>query len=252
MARDDESHDHGLRTIAAVLLLSGGAGYCLWQLFATRPQVPSPETVWFGATSGMLVVATLGLALGRWWGRWLGLAAGVAATSLAACVAVVWIGNRHVSSGNFAFFGVAPVLACLAGRRMFAAFDAPAGWRDDGATRLLRWTVITNIASLSSLIFANVAFATSTELPAGVLGAASLALLLGVVLLARRKTAGLFLMLAACAGISVAVVTVVRAAGPPPWILLVVLGPGLLTGLASIGYYARPMWRFLGRSAAGG
>ena len=228
-----------VRTAIAILTLCGtAAAVAILECSSTS----RPNWLAVVIVAALLVVPAGGLALRRWWGRWLGLAAGVTGTLYAVLLSI-----RHSDGAMMAFAIPGPLLlASLTGRAMFDRFDRPAGISDDYRTRVVRWAVITNVASLVTLTL--LSYATyqmrgfyervSNDL---VIFATAPVVIVGVLLLARGKTAGL---IAAVAGIVTQVLMLLtwhqgRAT------LFVLLGPGLLLAGASVIVYAAPIWRFL-------
>jgi hypothetical protein len=146
-----------------------------------------------------------------------------------------------------AFLGPAglTLLGCLAGRVMFDRFDRPAGRPDDARSRLVRWAVITNLASLATLVIVSHQFIDARfHEPAAPAAIASTALVCaGILLLARGKTAGL--LLAMFADTAQALTVIVAPLGFPRDILGMLLLPGFVLALAVFFAYAGPAWRFL-------
>jgi hypothetical protein len=229
-----------IRTLIAILTLCATATTVAILEYSSTSR---PDQLAVLTFAGLLGLAAGGLALRRWWGRWLGLAAGVTGT-LYGGLAVASASLHH----DYTFMLLAVpgplLLACLSGRAMFERFDQPAGRTNDWRARLVRWAVITNLASLVTLgLIAYAAYdmrgfsdrVPNFPLMFGTVGV----VIVGVLLLARGKTAGL---LAAVLGIVAQVLmlfTLRRPAG------LLLLGPGLTLAAASVVAYAAPMWRFL-------
>jgi hypothetical protein len=248
----DERKPGGARVAAAILLMCGVVGLAVhngFEGFANR------GSRWhFGTdelallmTAATLVIASAGLAAGGWWGRWMGLAAGVTGTLLGICMVTVALNGQAVPAELKVIGLVGPaLLVCLSGRRMFDRFDGRAGKPNDGRARLVRWAVITNGASLAALMLLSYAM-----LELGVMGSRSLSsrlallstvlVLSGVLLLARGKTAGLFVgAVAVLAQVLLAVSLEHRAA----YTMLLLLLPGLTFAAAVLVAYAGPLWRF--------
>jgi hypothetical protein len=246
------------RTRVAVALLAGLAGFSVWEL-ARQGSLHRIDsfTVWAGLVAVVLAAAAVGLAGGRWWARWLGLAVGVActlyATGYVAISVLEW--RHHIDTEALPFLLGPVLLMCLSGRTMFDRFDARAGWADDRRARLVRWTAITNIASLGSLMIVNLVFIydnVSPSVPSGtnwISLAATTVLLGGVALLAAKKTAGVLAM-----GLGLVLMTVLfgafcRIGGlnetAVTGFLVGLFLPGFATALAMFVVYARPMWRYL-------
>ena len=245
-----------MRSLGACLLLAGLVAYAGYELCRHGSLRRADSfTMWAGTLLLILVIATIGVATERWWARWLGLAAGLTCTMYAGIfTAVVVFGGDRFESEALPFFTGPLLLACLAGRTMFDRFDARAGWSDDRRTRLVRWTAVANLASLASLLIVNLVLLTerSHSVPAAAVWlsvAATLMLLCGVALLARKKTAGVLAM-AALVGLQVALLAVFCQTGGTSdlgetGVLLGLFLPGFVTALATFVVYARPMWRFL-------
>jgi hypothetical protein len=237
-----------IRTLVAIATLCGLAGIAVTA--AVRGDATYAAML---PVAAPLATAALGLAMRQWWGRWLGLAVGVTGALYGLAVLVTMIGRHETYTDPAAsVLAAGPLLlACLTGRTMFERFDRPAGRPDHGRARLVRWAVITNIASLGTLVLASYVIYDMRsihdvrDLPS--LGAALVAVtfvVTGVLLLARGKTAGL---LASLAGIAAQAVMLLRVGGHDGTLFLALLLPGLVLAAASVVAYAAPIWRFLRR-----
>jgi hypothetical protein len=244
-----------LRKAVAVLLMAGSA-VGLSALFLWR----GPAL----ASSGLLVVAaalvmgTVGLARGAWWGRMVPIA-----WSTSVAVLSVLALTRNVSGFEGLVAGAILLRVCVAGKAMFARHEGqappPLDWTRPGM-HLVRAAVTANLAAfLGGVTYALAMFYDPTEtitccggapcphrqfptVPFGVCLAMSALMLVGVVLLARQRTAGL--LPAAVSAVVIPVVLIanhhVLGAG---WTLI--FGPAIVCGWLALGRFLPAMVRFL-------
>jgi hypothetical protein len=246
-----------LRKAAAVLLMAGSAVGLLVLFLWRGPAL---------ASSGLLVVAaalvlgTVGLARGAWWGRMVP----IAWSTSVAVLSVVAL-TRNVSGFDGLLAGAILLRVCVAGNAMFARHEgqAPPGldWTRPGM-RLVRAAVTANLgAFLGGVTYSLAMFDEPVPratccwgpcphyhfptVPFCVCLAMSALMLVGVVLLARQRTAGLL-----PAAVSAVVVPVVLIANHHvlggEWALI--FGPGIVCGWLALGRFLPAMARFLRRS----
>lgn len=237
----------------AVLVLGALSALALRASLADPPFTGDAMANWRAVMLLAMGAGVVGLALGREWGRWLGLATGVAATQYLAMwlVADGWrtcwdFGLRW--QDELAFLAGPILLSCLVGRSMDVLFAAPAS-RDARGARLAWWASIANVGTLATFLFATLHAIREVPLEAwpltALLAASTVLLVPGVVLLAQGRTAGLLLVALAGLvqiGTTAAAVSFIGVRGLA---MVAVFLPGLATGFAALGVYARPMWRFL-------
>jgi hypothetical protein len=240
------------RLVLAIAVLGVLAGLLIENVLGMR-FARNPISQWSLPIALVLVGTILGLVARSGWARWVGLAAGVTTTIIAGFL-LLFTNVPSLNQPRMLAFFLGPVLLLsLSGRRMFAAFEGKDGSADDARRKVVRWAVVTNIASLAALLFENILFVRELAKPAFtgsvVLSVSAMAaLLLGVVLLARGKTAGLLVLAGGCVALVTSLFQV-PAMGPdtnPALIMLVAsVAPGLIFGLLAAAIYARPIWRFL-------
>jgi hypothetical protein len=114
--------------------------------------------------------------------------------------------------------------------------------------RWLGWTVIGNLASVLTLLLFVVAYRFRFAWHMALLGAVMAGLIAGVVLLARRLTAGLLLVWLCCIAIipigAMFFMSEATSAGEA-LLFAAALLPGALTGWATVFVFGRPLIRFL-------
>ena len=240
------------RLVTAIAVLGVMAGLLIENVLGGRFG-RDPVSQWSLPIAVVLVGTILGLLGRRGWARWIGLAAGVTTTIVAPFVAALGGMRALEREPRLLVFLLGPVLLLsLAGARMFAAFEGKDGSQDDGRRKVVRWAVISNVAALAALLFENILFVRELTNPGHTGGvvlsvSAMAALLLGVVLLARGKTAGLLVLATGCAALVVSLLMVPMGLKPGSALIMLAasVAPGLLFGLLAAAIYARPIWRFL-------
>jgi hypothetical protein len=209
-----------------------------------------------GENAGVAVIATalllgmLGLAQGAWWGRIVPLAWswGVAAVSTLALV----LGAPRVW---LVLAGALVLIACLSGKEMFARYEGqappPLDWTRPGM-RLVRTAVIANVYAFLVAVALVPALTTdhSCELngfhpqqAAACLAMAAI-LLGGLVLLARQRTVGLFLVAVSVVGLPL---TLVALEDESVLLCAVAFGPGIICGWMALARFVPGMIRLLRR-----
>jgi hypothetical protein len=213
-----------------------------------------------GENAGVLVVVaalllgTLGLAQGAWWGRIVPLAwsVGVAAVSTLALV----LGAPRVW---LVLAGALVLIPCLSGKEMFARYEGkappPLDWTRPGM-RLVRTAMIANVYAFLVAVALIPALTTvhscvlngfHWQQAAACLAMAAI-LLGGLVLLARQRTVGLFLVAVSVVGLPLTLMAR-RGALEDGSVLLfaVAFGPGILCGWLALGRFVPGMVRLLRR-----
>jgi hypothetical protein len=191
-----------------------------------------------------------GLVTGRYWARWLGLAIAIAVLPWAFVITFVPEPGLPVPAGAGALATAVALLAALAGRGMAARYEGRSKSIDWVGPRMrwLGWTVIGNLASVLTLLLFVVAYPFRFAWHMALLGAVMAGLIAGVVLLARRLTAGLLLVWLCCIAIipigAMFVMSEATSAGEA-LLFAAALLPGALTGWATVFVFGRPLIRFL-------
>jgi hypothetical protein len=241
-----------LRKGAAVFLM-GGSAVALLALFVWGR--PALDTSGLLVVAAALVVGTVALARGAWWGRIVPIAW---STSVAVLSVVALTRNLYGFGGLLA--GAILLRACLAGKAMFARHEGQAppelDWTRPGM-RLVRAAVTANLgAFLGGVTYAMAMFYEPPPVPCCfgpchhhhfptvpfcVCLAMSASMLVGVVLLARQRTAGL--LLAAVSALAVPVVLISSRHVLGEWALI--FGPGIVCGWLVLGRFLPAMARFL-------
>jgi hypothetical protein len=255
-----------LRKAGAVFVMMGSVGFLIavltnWGIDLRRAGI-------LGVLAALLV-GTVALARGAWWGRFLPLAWSASLAVLGLTVAPVKEGyGTGTMNWGLTFLGGAILLPlCLVGREMFARYEGqappPLDWTRPGM-RLVRAAVVANLSAfLGGMVLAPAIFAWRQHYdpyatidapnpdPTALLAiclAMTVLMLIGVVLLARQRTAGLFLVAIAAVGVPLVLIAnreVLK--GPGAWIFMGVFGPALLCGWVAVGRFVPGMVRLLRR-----
>ncbi len=244
---------------AVALLLMAGSAVGLLVLFLWRG--PSLASSGLLAVVATLVLGTVGFARGAWWGRLVP----VAWSTTVAVLSVVAL-TRNVSGFVGVLAGAILLRVCVAGNAMFAGYEGqappPLDWTRPGM-RLVRAAVTANLgAFLGGVTYLLAMFDEPVRtvtccggmacphlhfptVPFCVCLAMTALMLVGVVLLARQRTAGLL-----PAAVSAVVVPVVLIANHN--VLgsegVLIFGPGIVCGWLALGRFLPAMARFLRRS----
>jgi hypothetical protein len=248
-----------VRKAVAVLLMTGSA-VGLLVLFLWRG--PALATSGLLVVAAALVVGTVGLARGAWWGRMVPIAW---STSVAVLSLVALALTRNVSRFDGLLAGAILLRVCVAGNAMFARHEGHAppalDWTRPGM-RLVRAAVTANLgAFLGGVTHALTMFDEPARrapccwgpcrhyhfptVPFCVCLAMSALMLVGVVLLARQRTAGLLPAAVSAVGVPVVLIANHSVLGSE-WALI--FGPGIVCGWLVLGRFLPAMARFLRRS----
>lgn len=198
----------GVRKITALVVLGASfvaTAYVAWsEMNFTCGGAYWDHHIQLGVITAWIATAFYGVARERVWGRWAGLAAGIFA---------VW----RVSSNLFAgiipdwehlFMGLSGMLltCCLLGRTMYARYEGrvfgelPASRWDRFRLLVVRWSAVVAITMFPFIIFSVIVGSPSCggllpdSLYRPILAGLGGAVLFGVVLIARQKTAGVLLI----------------------------------------------------------
>ncbi len=236
-----------LRIVLAALALLAFAA-----LILTSPPALEAESRRLSVALRLLLVplalTSLGLARGWTWSRWLGLATGVAV--LPWTVALLATPGPGLDRARvwIAAAAALALIGSLAGERMFRHFEGSAGLEWAGRRlSLVRWAIVCNLAAVLNLYVFATAYRPSAAWHSAIPGSLAIGLVLGVWLLARRRTLGLFVLGAGCLLLPPAAwyfVTREASTAAEAWLFAVLLGPGLITALATLASFAAPMWRY--------
>jgi hypothetical protein len=246
-----------VRKAVALLLMAASAVGVLVLFLWLGPALASSGLLAVVAT---LVLGTVGFARGAWWGRLVP----VAWSTTVAVLSVVVL-TRNVSGFDGVLAGAILLRVCVAGNAMFAGYEGqappPLDWTRPGM-RLVRAAVTANLgAFLGGVTYLLGMFDEPTvtccgglpcpyrhhfpTVPFCVCLAMTALMLVGVVLLARQRTAGLL-----PAAVSAVVVPAVLIANHN--VLgregVLIFGPGIVCGWLALGRFLPAMARFLRRS----
>jgi hypothetical protein len=244
------------RKLVAVFLMAAGPGLLGAQL------LDMGHGLWRSGYAAVMVVLLLGtvpLARGVWWGRMLPLAW----STSGAIVSAICLVNGSTRAGGY-LAGALVLRACLAGREMFAHYEGmappPADWTAPGM-RFVRAALLANLAAfLGAIAFAPAIHGFNsfewhhpasgwdpTVLLLGCL-AMTAVMLAGLLLLARQRTAGLFLVAVAAAGVPLILLANRGVlSGTGGWIIAGVFGPGVVWGWVALARFLPGMVRFVRR-----
>jgi hypothetical protein len=272
------SRDVKIRRVAATALLASYTAWCLW-LFAWAvsggPREWARRThTWiaydwvpqlqYGFLLALALAATLGLARRWWWARMLGTSLAISVLFPAVQSSLEW-GARFDSLVQMAWAGA--VLASLRGRAFLSLYEGQRAAGVDWSARgmwAVWWAIVLNGATLvevSTLLigawqeasgcFGRLAWI--DHYPPAYWPAVALAglLLVGLMLLARQRTAGL--LLTAVVSVAFPVVLLLYLRSVPhqqPASIVVPAVPGLLAAWLSIGFWVKPMFRLLRRDVS--
>jgi hypothetical protein len=236
----------GVRKTIAILALSALGGL----IITSNPLGPvGPDRQLVSAVRWLLLplgVTIAGLVLDRPWGRWVAIATGIAVLPWSVALTFGETYGASTTRPTIALVASLLLLVSLPGRAMFERFEGrikDLDWRGRRMS-LLRWTIICNIAAALALY----PFVTAYEariawhiaIPAVLLAG----LVLGVLLLAYQKTAGL-LWVALCCLLFVpagAYFVSQEASHAGEAVLFASLfAPGVLTAWASLIAFGRPI-----------
>jgi hypothetical protein len=240
-----------VRKVLAGLLMAGSVVFLVAGLMWAGV---NGENAGVAVVAAALLLGMLGLAQGAWWGRIVPLAwsVGVAAVSTLALV----LGRRPQAWQVWlALAGALVLIACLSGKEMFAHYEGkappPLDWTRPGM-RLVRTAMVANVYAF---LVAVAIVPVLTTIDGCVLlrpqqAAACLAmmaiLVVGLVLLARQRTAGLLLVAVSVMGLPLMLMAW-RGALEEVLILSVAIAPGIVCGWLALGRFVPGMVRLLRR-----
>ena len=187
-----------LRKVVAVGALLALAGL-IWTLERGSYGV-NPRLVI--ATRVLLIplgAAIVGLALEKYWGRWMALAAAVVVLPWAVFLTFGLPPGVPMMQQTIALVASALLLATLSGRAMFERYEGRSATDWSGPRMgLVRWTIILNISSAVALFLFVAVYRYTIEWYVAFPAVLIVALMAGVLLLARQKTLGLVLVALSC------------------------------------------------------
>ena len=203
-------------------------------------------------TAGLALLWPLAACIGavawnRPLGRWVALASAIAVLPWATVLTFGPTYGAPIVRQAIALVAALVLLGSLSGDRVYGVFEGRAQGIDWRAPKmsLVRGAIICNLASILTLFFFVVAYEPRGGTRLVGLGLLMLGLAVGVFALAYQKAFGLVLVALCCAAfIPVGANFVAReAVGAAEAILFaVVFTPGLVTGLACLIAFARPIW----------
>jgi hypothetical protein len=191
----------------------------------------------------------IGLVLEKYWGRWLALAAAVVVLPWAIVLTFGLPSGAPLGQQTIALVASGLLLVTLTGRAMFERYEARAATDWSGPRMgLVRWTIILNIASAVALSLFVAVYRYTIEWHVAFPAVLIVALLVGVLLLARQKTLGLVLVALSCVLFVPAAVFFVwmessYAAGVRIFAMSFI--PGVVAGWVCLFAFGRPVWRAL-------
>lgn len=239
-----------VRKILAVLALLALAGLAVTAPSRGPAGGYRQEVVamWVGLVP--LAATIVAIILNRPWGRWLALALAVAVLPWAAALTFGQTYGAPRVRPAIALGSAAILLIGLTGRTAFRGFEGSLEGLDWSGPRmgLVRWTIILNLASVLGLflfaVFYRPRMAWHAAIPASLL----VGLLVGVLLLARQRTAGLLLVALCCVLFVPAggyfVAQEARYAGEA-LLFAGLFAPGVLAGMATLLAFGKPLVRAL-------
>ena len=199
----------------------------------------------------VLAVTLIGLLRRAYWSRWLALGGAIAILPWATALTVAPGPGMSVWRQSLALAAALALLLSLPGSAMTERFEGGTIGRDrrDRRFTLVRWAVICNIASVLALYLFATVYKYQVSGYAVITAVLMLGLLVGVLMLAHGRTVGLLAVAACCLLLvpSGAFFVWSEARYPGEAILFVLLFlPGVLTGLASLIAFWRPMRKYVG------
>ncbi len=199
-----------------------------------------------------LVPTIVGLVWEKPWSRWLALAGAVAVLPWAAFLTfgMPW-GTSLMRQAALALGASLAVLLSLSGRTMFGRYEGRSATDWTGPRMgLVRWTIILNLASALELFVFVVAYRYAIDWHAAITAGLLAGQLVGVLLLARQKTAGLLLVAISCILFVPAGTYFVWAEARHTgeiYLFAALFLPGVLAGWACLFAFGRDVWRVLAR-----
>jgi len=195
-----------------------------------------------------LAAAIVAIILNRPWGRWLALAVAVAVFPWAAALTFGETYGASRTRPAIALGAASALLLGLTGRTVYRGFEGAVEGNDWSGRRmtLVRWTIILNLASVLGLFLFAAFYQTRVAWHAAIPGSLLIGLLVGVLLLARQRTAGLLLVAACCLLFVPAggyfVAHEARYAGEA-MLFGALFAPGVLAGLVTLLAFGKPLAR---------
>lgn len=196
-----------------------------------------------------LGLTIVGLVFEKVWGRWLALAGAIAILPWAVVLTFGLPRGAPLLQQTIALVASLVVLVSLSGRAMFERYEVKGVINWAGPRMgLVRWTIILNMASGLSLFLFVVVYRYAIEWHVAIPAVLLAGLLLGVLLLAKQKTAGLLLVALSC-------ILFVPAGAFFVWkeashtgeiyVFAAAFLPGIIAGWACLVAFAGPLWRTL-------
>jgi hypothetical protein len=196
-----------------------------------------------------LGLTILGLALEKFWSRWLALAGAIAVFPWALVLTFGLPRGAPLMQQTIALVASLVLLVSLSGRAMFERYEGNSATDWNGPRMgLVRWTIILNLASALGLFLFVVVYRYAIEWHVAIPAVLLAGLVVGVLLLARQKTAGLLLVALSCVlFVPAGAFFVWKEASHTGEIYLFAAAflPGIIAGWACLFAFGRPMWRVL-------
>jgi hypothetical protein len=146
-----------------------------------------------------LGLTIFGLALEKFWSRWLALAGAIAVLPWAFVLTFGLPRGAPLMQQTIALVASLALLVSLSGRAMFERYEGNAATDWHGPRMgLVRWTIILNTASALGLFLFVVVYRYAIEWHVAIPAVLLAGLVVGVLLLAKQKTAGLLLVALSC------------------------------------------------------
>ncbi len=196
-----------------------------------------------------LGLTVAGLLRHAYWSRWLAIAGGIAVLPWAAALTLTPGPGIPAARVTIALVASLVLIASLTGRSMSDRFERDGLLeRTDRRATLIRWTIICNVASILVLYLFVAVYEARVAWHVLIPGALLAGLVLGVLALARGRTAGL-LGVASCCVLFVPaggyfISQEARYAGEAVLFILL-FAPGVLTGWASLFAFGGPIRAYL-------
>ena len=196
-----------------------------------------------------LGLTIIGLPLEKVWSRWLGLAGAIAVLPWALVLTFGLPRGAPLMQQTIALAASLLLLGSLSGRAMFERYEGKSATDWHGPRMgLLRWTIILNMASALGLFLFVGMYQYAVEWHVAIPAALLASLVLGVLLLAKQKTAGLLLVALSCIlFVPAGTFFVWKEASYTGEIYLFAAAflPGIAAGWACLFVFAGPLWRAL-------
>jgi hypothetical protein len=206
-----------------------------------------------------LGLSMIGLVMERLWSRWLALAGAVAVLPWAFVLTFGMPRGVPLIQQSIALVASVLLLLSLSGRAMFERYEGQ-GKKGQGKMgqgkmdwsgprmRLVRWTIILNIASAIGLLLFVAVYRYSVEWHVAIPAVLLMGIVVGVLLLAQQKTFGLLLVALSCVLFVPAGTFFVwkeASYSGEVYLFAAVFLPGVVAGWACLFSFGKPIWQAL-------